>query len=43
MYYAFRIPHMINWYTKSHELLVDYQVSKSKITEMVEKSRALLR
>ncbi|CAL8101091.1 unnamed protein product [Orchesella dallaii] len=38
-----KIPHMITWYKGSHNLLIEAQVTKQKIQEMVLTSRALLR
>ncbi|OXA65068.1 cytosolic 5'-nucleotidase 3 [Folsomia candida] len=38
-----KIPLMIEWYTQSQNVLVEYRVTKSQIKEMVLKSRAFLR
>jgi len=38
-----KIPHMIDWYTTSQKLLIEYRLSQSQLKMMVNASRALLR
>jgi 5'-nucleotidase len=38
-----KIPHMVEWYEKSHDVLAQFRFSKAEIRDMVQMSRAILR